>query len=191
MPWKYADKTLREGRGWTDDNGFKHPYNWASAWTDTDKKNWGVTWEDPPASEAAFDNRFYWGRQTDGSLIERSLTDVNVVDDDGKAVNDPITGQQMVTLGLKSIWVEQTKRTANNKLSLYDWMVTRKAEKSTAIPTNVQTYRDAVRTKCAEIETALNGASDLAAFMALFEDERNSDGTVKTIAKINDWPNEI
>ena len=191
MPWKYADKTLREGRGWTDDNGFKHPYNWASAWTDTDKKNWGVTWEDPPASEAAFDNRFYWGRQTDGSLIERSLTDVNVIDDDGKAVNDPITGQQMVTLGLKSIWVEQTKRTANNKLSLYDWMVTRKAEKSTAIPTNVQTYRDAVRTKCAEIETALNGASDLAAFMALFEDERNSDGTVKTIAKINDWPDEI
>jgi len=191
MPWKYADKTLREGRGWTDDNGFKHPYNWASAWTDTDKKNWGVTWEDPPASEAAFDNRFYWGRQTDGSLIERSLTDVNVFDEDGKAVNDPITGQQMVTLGLKSIWVEQTKRTANNKLSLYDWMVTRKAEKSTAIPTNVQTYRDAVRTKCAEIETALNGASDLAAFMALFEDERNSDGTVKTIAKINDWPNEI
>jgi hypothetical protein len=191
MPWKYADKTLREGRGWTDDNGFKHPYNWASAWTDTDKKNWGVTWEDPPASEAAFDNRFYWGRQTDGSLIERSLTDVNVFDEDGKAVNDPITGQQMVTLGLKSIWVEQTKRTANNKLSLYDWMVTRKAEKSTAIPTNVQTYRDAVRTKCAEIETALNGASDLAAFMALFEDERNSDGTVKTIAKINDWPDEI
>jgi len=191
MPWKYADKTLREGRGWTDDNGFKHPYNWASAWTDTDKKNWGVTWEDPPASEAAFDNRFYWGRQTDGSLIERSLTDVNVFDEDGKAVNDPITGQQMVTLGLKSIWVEQTKRTANNKLSLYDWMVTRKAEKSTAIPTNVQTYRDAVRTKCAEIETALNAASDLAAFMALFEDERNSDGTVKIIAKINDWPNEI
>ena len=53
------------------------------------------------------------------------------------------------------------------------------------------TYRDAVRTKCAEIETALNGAANLAAFMALFEDERNSDGSVKTIAKINDWPDTI
>ena len=53
------------------------------------------------------------------------------------------------------------------------------------------TYRDAVRTKCAEIEAALNGASDLAAFMKLFDDERNLDGTLKTIAKINDWPDEI
>jgi hypothetical protein len=37
----------------------------------------------------------------------------------------------------------------------------------------------------------LNGASDLAAFMALFENELNSDGSLKTIAKINDWPDEI
>jgi hypothetical protein len=55
----------------------------------------------------------------------------------------------------------------------------------------VTTYRDAVRTKCGEIETALNGAANLTAFMALFDDERNSDGTLKTIAKINDWPDEI
>ena len=40
MPWKYKSKTLREGRGWTDDNGFKHPYNWASAWSDADKKRY-------------------------------------------------------------------------------------------------------------------------------------------------------
>ena len=46
-------------------------------------------------------------------------------------------------------------------------------------------------TKCAEIETALNGAANLTAFMALFENEMNSDGTIKTIAKINDWPDEI
>jgi len=55
----------------------------------------------------------------------------------------------------------------------------------------VTTYRDSVRTKCAEIETALNNAADLAAFMALFKDELNSDGSIKTIAKINDWPDEI
>ena len=116
---------------------------------------------------------------------------MNVVDDDGNAVNDPITGQQMVTLGLKSVWVTQTKRTAADKLAVHDWYVTRNAEKSTAIPSSVTTYRDAVRTKCAEIETALNGASDLAAFMALFEDTRDSDDNVTAVAKINDWPNEI
>jgi hypothetical protein len=27
--------------------------------------------------------------------------------------------------------------------------------------------------------------------MALFEDEYNSDGSLKTMAKINDWPDEI
>ena len=85
----------------------------------------------------------------------------------------------------------RNKTTANNKLAVHDWYVTRKAEKSTAIPSSVTTYRNAVRTKCGEIETALNGAKDLAAFMALFEDERNSDGSLKTIAKINDWPDEI
>ena len=126
-----------------------------------------------------------------GFIIPKSLTDVNVVDDDGKAVNDPVTGQQMVTLGLKSVWVAQTKATANNKLAVHDWYVVRKTEKSTAIPSSVTTYRDAVRTKCGEIETALNGAANLTAFMALFEDERNSDGSLKTIAKINDWPDEI
>ena len=190
MPWKLEHTIIKEGRAWTDLNGIQHPKVWMR-YTDAEKKAFGLTWEDPPASEAPFDNRFYWGRQTDGTLIPKSLTDVNVVDDDGKAVNDPVTGQQMVTPGLKSVWVAQTKTTANNKLAVHDWYVTRKAEKSTAIPSSISTYRDAVRTKCGEIETALNGASDLAAFMALFEDELNSDGSVKTIAKINDWPDEI
>ena len=40
-----------------------------------------------------------------------------VVDEDGKAVNDPITGKQMVQLGLKSNWIAQTKTTANGLLS--------------------------------------------------------------------------
>ena len=189
MPWKLGSKTIKEGRGWVHNN-IQHPKTWMR-YSDDLKKQYGLTWEDPPASEAPFDNRFYWGRQSDGTLIPKSLTDVNEVDADGNAINDPITGKQMVTLGLKSVWVAHTKRTANDKLAVHDWMVTRKAEKSTAIPTEVQTYRDAVRTKCGEIETALNGAADLAAFMALFEDVRNSDGTLNTIAKINDWPDEI
>ena len=189
MPWKYNGKNLRVGKEFTGTDGTKYPKVWMRYSAD-EKKAIGITWEDPPTSEAPFDNRFYWGRQTDGTLIPKSLTDVNEVDGDGNAIKD-IDGNQLVTLGLKSVWVAQTKRTANNKLAVHDWYVVRKAEKSTAIPSSISTYRDAVRTKCAEIETALNGASDLAAFMSLFEDERNSDGTLKTIAKINDWPDEI
>ena len=190
MPWKYNGTTLKAGREFTGTDGTQYPKVWMRYSAD-EKKTIGITWEDPPASEATYDNRFYHGRQTDGTLIPKSLTDANVVDEDGKAVNDSITGNQLVTLGLKSVWVEQTKQQAAGKLSVHDWYVIRNAEKSTAIPSSVTTYRDSVRTKCAEIETALNGASDLAEFMALFEDERNSDGSLKTIAKINDWPNEI
>tara|TARA_R100000231_G_scaffold136382_2_gene111596 strand:+ start:984 stop:1556 length:573 start_codon:yes stop_codon:yes gene_type:complete len=190
MPWKYDGRIIKEGREFTGTEGQLFTKVWMRL-TAEEKKAAGITWEDPPASEAPFDNRFYSGRKTDGTLIPKSLTDVNEVDEDGKAVNDPITGKQMVTLGLKSVWVAQTKETANARLAVHDWYVTRKAEKSTAIPSSVTTYRDAVRTKCAEIETALNNASDLAAFMALFDNELNSDGTIKTIAKINDWPDEI
>jgi len=190
MPWKYNGATLKVGREFTGTDGTQYPKVWMR-YSDSEKSAIGITWEDPPASEAAFDNRFYHGRQANGTLIPKSLTDVNEVDADGKAINDPITGNQLVTLGLKSVWVAQTKRTAAGKLAVHDWYVTRNVEKSTAIPSSVTTYRDAVRTKCAEIETALNGAANLTAFMALFEDERNSDGSLKTIAKINDWPDEI
>ena len=189
MPWKHNGRTLREGREWVDDSGNQHSKVWMR-YSDSQKATFKIVWEDPPASEAPYDNRFYLGRKTDGTLIPRSLTDVNVVDSDGNPVKDS-DGNQIVTPGLKTTWVAQTKTTANNKLAVHDWYVTRKAEKSTAIPSSITTYRNAVRTKCGEIETALNGAKDLAAFMKLFEDERNSDGSVKTIAKINDWPDEI
>jgi len=189
MPWKYNGSVLKEGREFTGTDGTQYPKVWMRYSAD-EKKTIGITWEDPTASEAPYDNRFYWGRQTDGTLIPRSLTDINEVDDDGDPLLDT-DGNQIVTPGLKTTWVAQTKRTANDKLAVHDWYIVRNAEKSTAIPSSVTTYRDAVRTKCGEIETALNGASDLAAFMALFENEMNSDGSVKTIAKINDWPDEI
>ena len=189
MPWKYNGRTITEGREFVGVDGQQFTKVWMRLTAD-EKKAVGITWEDPPANEAPFDNRFYWGRQTDGTLIPKSLADVNEVDTDGNAIKDA-DGNQIVTPGLKTTWVAQTKRTANDKLAVHDWYVTRKAEKSTAIPSSVTTYRDAVRTKCAEIETALNGAKDLAAFMKLFEDEYNSNGSLKTIAKINDCPDEI
>ena len=187
MPWKLGNTVIREGRGWVHNN-IQHPNTWMR-YSDDLKKQYGLTWEDPPASEAPFDTRFYWGRQTDGTLIPKSLTDVNEVDEDGNAINDS-DGNQIVTPGLKTVWVEKTKQRANSLLESTDWYITRKSEKSTAIPSSVTTYRDAVRTKCGEIETALNGAANLTAFMVLFEDTRDSDGNVTAVAKINDWPDE-
>jgi hypothetical protein len=188
MPWKHNHKILKPGKAWTDSENRMHPKTWMR-YSDASKTRYGIVWEDDPITQP-FDSRFYWGRQLDGTLIPKNLTDVNEVDADGNPVRDE-HGNQLVTPGLKTIWVEQTKLMANAKLAVHDWYITRKAEKETAIPSSVTTYRDAVRAKCAEIETALNGAANLTAFMALFEDVLNSDGTVKTIAKINDWPDEI
>jgi len=185
MPWKKKDGTyITEGKTWVSDDGTQHPAQW-SRWSDDDKKAKGLTWEEAPKSQEPFDNRFYWGRKTDGSLIERSLTDIKEVDEDGKAVLDP-NGNQVITLGLKSIWITQTKKTAQEKLSKHDWMIVRNAEKSTAIPNDITTYRDTIRTKCASIETAINNCSNLADFTKLFDTP--SDGNNPPI---NDFPDEI
>jgi len=190
MPWKHNGKIIKEGKAWVSDSGVKHPAIWMR-WSDSEKKDNGLTWEDPPASEAPFDNRFYWSRKTDGSLTEKSLTDINVVDKDGKEVIDPKTGKQMIQLGLKSIWITQTKQTANSLLSESDWMITRKAEKGTAIPDATTKYRDSVRTSCNTIETKINNCSNLTQFMALFDAPVDSDGKpTDGKAPINDFPTE-
>ena len=190
MPWKHNGREIKVGKAWVADNGTQHPAQW-SRWSDEKKTSEGLTWEDPPASEAPFDSRFYSGRQANGTLIEKSLTDVDAVDADGNAILNPITGQQEIILGLKSIWIAQTKATAQDKLNKHDWMITRKSEKGTAIPSDVTTYRDAVRTKCASIETAINNCSNLTQFIALFDVPVDSDKNPTGNAPIHDFPDEI
>ena len=190
MPWKKKDGTIiKAGQGWTDDNNIVHPSNWM-IWSDTYKKAVGLTWEDSPASEAPFDNRFYWGRKKDGTLIERSLTDIKEVDSDGKAILDE-DGNQVVTKGVKTIWIEKTKQDTNAILSKTDWMITRKTEKGTAIPDATTKYRDSVRTACNTIETKINNCSNLKEFMALFDSPVDSDGNYTgDNAPIYDFPKE-
>ena len=183
MAWLYNGRTLKVGKSWTDDNGYKHPYNWASAWSAEDKEHWGVTWQDDP--DTSYDDRFYWAKD-----VARSLTDINEVDDDGNAVLDE-DGNQVVTLGLKSNWIAQTKTTANGLLASTDWYVTRKSESDVAIPSTISTYRTAVRTASGTIETAINGCADLDAFKALFVVPMDSDNKPTGNAPIYDFPDEV
>ena len=182
MAWLHNGITLKVGKSWSDGN-YKHPYNWASAWSDEDKEQWGVTWQDDP--DTSYDDRFYWAKD-----VPRSLTDINEVDDDGDAILDA-DGNQVVTLGLKSIWVAQTKTTANSLLASSDWYVTRKAETDEAIPSTITTYRTAVRTATGTIETAINGCADLDAFKALFVVPMDSDGEPSGKAPMYNYPDEV
>ena len=103
MVWKKSDGTIvSAGRSWVDDNKIRHPSNWM-VWSDEDKKGFGLTWEDDV--DTSFDDRFYFAKG-----VEKSLVDIDEVDDDGNPILDPQTGKQAVTLGLKSIWIIKTKK---------------------------------------------------------------------------------
>jgi hypothetical protein len=188
MPWKYNNVTIRVGKSWIDNNSIRHPKTW-SRWSDDDKAAAGLVWEDAPASETPFDSRFYWGRQADGDLIERSLDDVNEVDEDGNPLMQD--GQQVVTLGLKSQYKAQTKTTAASLLAPTDWHVVKAAEVAGyTVPSAITQFRSDVRAASNTIEAAIDAASDLTAFMALW-DVPIVDGEPSGNAPINDWPDEI
>ena len=78
------------------------------------------------------------------------------------------TKDDVKTEGLKTVLIRQVKEQAEGILSKTDWYITRKAEKSTAIPSAITTHRDAVRTKQASMETAITNAADTAALETLY-----------------------
>ena len=147
-------------------NNINYPANWLRLSTAQEKKDLGITEiEDPKV----YDSRFYWG---DGTA--KTLTDTNEVDENGDPVLDE-NGDQVVTLGVKSVLKAQEKVTAGSLLAPYDWYVVRKAEKSTAIPTAITTYRDGVRTACNTRETEIDACADTAALVTLYS--YKEDGT--------------
>ncbi len=57
---------------------------------------------------------------------------------------------------LKVAKIGELKAIYNFKLSQTDWYITRKSEKGTAIPSDIQTERDNLRIDCNTHETAIN-----------------------------------
>lgn len=141
---------------------------------------------------------------TSYTITEKSLNDVNEVwsqeeidkglAPDGTSADDPridIDGNQMVTVGLKTQAKEKAKRTANSLISRFNWLVERSIyDSSKTIPDAVKTYVASIRTDCDAIETAINGATTMKKFKALYENEYNEDGTIKTQNRMGRWTNE-
>ena len=185
---KYNGRTILVGKAWVDDNGIQHPANW-HIWSASDKAAAGLTEVTP---ETPPDSRLYtWGYQADGVTISktaRSLTDVGLVDRDGNAVNDD-DGNQIMQPGVRSNLKVEVKSQQGSLLSQTDWYIVRKADKGTAIPSNVQTWRDAIRTKATEMETAIDNAADTDAVAALFLTYTlNEDGSTTKSGILYDWP---
>ena len=148
-------------------NDINYPANWLRLASKTEKEAIGITEE---ADAPTYDSRFYWG---DGTA--KALDDVNAKDEEGNLLKDE-NGDQIVTQGVKSVLKAQEKATAGSLLARYDWYVVRKAEKGTAIPSAISTYRDGVRTACDTREKEIDDCSDTAALVTLYGATYDKDG---------------
>ena len=81
---------------------------------------------------------------------------------EGKDVGD------VKTRGLKTILIKTIKNQAAGILQDTDWYIVRKADAGTAVPSAITTHRAAVRTKAAEMETAITNASNTPALETLY-----------------------
>ena len=137
--------------------------------------------------EVIYDNtnlknpRYYWNGAESMVFANNAVTasyapatgkdveDKDAVDENGNNVLDD-DGNQVIIKGLKTIFKEEVKAQAKGYLSSSDWYVIRKAEDAeSTIPSNIATYRAAVRTRSNEMETQIDGAADAAAMETLFE----------------------
>ena len=171
-------------------------------WTDTQRKDLGIV--PVVISGSHLDTNYYIEHNHsdaiagDGNSVirtigvkaaDRALEDVDAVDEDGNAVLDQY-GVQMVTRGLKYNAIQKVKSQQAGFLSRTDWYIIRKADAGTAIPTAIQTFRNAIRADATRIENAITAATTMDEFIALHTTTYNEDNTVDQIAITQSWTEE-
>jgi hypothetical protein len=150
-------------------------------WTDVQRKELGIV---PIVISGSHLNTKYY---TEYNHTDRALEDINEVDEDGNALLDPITNQQVITRGLKYKAIQNVKNQQSGFLTQTDWYIIRKADNGTAIPSAIQTWRDAIRSDATRIENAITAVTTMDQFIALHEPTYNEDRTIDTIAIIGSW----
>tara|TARA_B100000424_G_scaffold72544_1_gene53850 strand:+ start:146 stop:772 length:627 start_codon:yes stop_codon:yes gene_type:complete len=126
----------------------------------------------------AFDGSKVTG--TYGDATAKALTDTLWTSQDktdGKIPTGKDVGDVAVE-GLKTILIRQVKQQAEGQLNKTDWYVIRKADTDEAVPSAIATHRAAVRSKQAEMETAITNASDTPALETLYTYTEQEDGSV-------------
>jgi len=112
-----------------------------------------------------------------GTATAKDHADKDAVDSEGNKIKDK-DGNQVIIEGLKTILIRTLKQQAAGELQNTDWYVIRKADAGTDIPSSISTHRAAVRTKCAEMETAITNAADTPALETLYTYTEQEDGSV-------------
>jgi len=78
------------------------------------------------------------------------------------------TEGEIATRGLKYNFIKTIKAQAAGILQDTDWYILRKADADTDVPSAITTFRAAVRTKAAAMETLITNASNTAAIETLY-----------------------
>ena len=109
-----------------------------------------------------------------GSATAKAHADTLFTSDDED--NGLGTEGEVKVEGLKTIRIKNIKAQAASILAQTDWYIVRKADANTAVPSAITTFRAAVRTKCAAMETAITNASNTAAIETLYTHTTDEDG---------------
>ena len=147
------------------------------------------------------DSRYYWNGAESMVFANNAVTasyapatgkdvdDKDAVDENGNNVLDS-DGNQVIIKGLKTIFKEEVKAQAKGLLSPSDWYVIRKAEDAeSTIPSNIATYRAAIRTRSNEMETQIDGAADAAAMQTLYTyTNTGTEESPEYTRPLGEWP---
>ena len=102
-----------------------------------------------------------------GTATAKRLNDEDAVDENGDKLKDA-DGNQVINYGLKTQYKNKFNAEAAGLLAKTDWYVIKAADVTDYnVPSNVATYRAAVRTKVNAMETSIDNCSDVDALETL------------------------
>ena len=134
--------------------GITHPRTMFTLWTDAERKTIGII---PVTKAGHLDSEYY--TEQDPSYA---------IDEDGNAVTETIAKNADNTLAsVKAIQLEKSKKRCNGLLASTDWYVTRKYERSVAIPDKIIAFRAAVILVYTAAKSAINGAANIGALVTV------------------------
>ena len=143
------------------DTGFtvgdvNYPAGWIANNSQVERNKLNIT---IAAAPKPHDERFSWGWKEDGTEIWKDLAE------------------------LKTFWGDKQTLTSQALLGQSDWMVIRKQEAGTAIPTAWSDYRTAIRLACNNRQTEINATSTAEELKAILtgprtvtQNKKDSDG---------------
>ena len=124
-----------------------------------------------------------------GTATAKRLNDENAVDGDGDPILDA-DGVQVVNYGLKTNYKNKFNAQAKGLLEKTDWYVIKATDvESYSVPSNITTYRAAVRTKVNAMETSIDGCSDVDALITLLTYTTDSEGVQSR--PLGEFPDEV